>query len=220
MIMRAYQVSSWQRYSSRKTQSGAVLIVALITMSFLLLGTVALIRSSETSNALAGSMGFKRDMVNQAERAMDKVSNSFLLSNGALASESTRESNLPSSNYFASMLSTNSKGIPSVLIKDSLFTSAVASAGDITLSTSGAVVASNSSDASINIRYVVDRLCNAAGTFDYTTCASLKNSSTQGGSSSNATLKVGLAYQPVYRVSVRVEGPNNSRSYLQTTISD
>ena len=194
------------RRDFQSAQQGAVLLVTLVALAFLLLAATALLRSSETSNAMAGSLGFKRDLVNQAERAMKLAIDAFTDDAGTLATDTTREANLLSSNYFAAKLDSNSQGIPLMLLKDSLFTG---TADDI-----------EDSDTGITIRYVIDRLCDATGEFDYTSCVSLNGSSTSGGSASNATLKVGLSYQPVYRISVRVDGPNESQAYLQTTITD
>lgn len=179
------------------------MIITLVTLALLLLSIAALLRSFHTSLAIAGNLAFKRDLVNQGERGMAKAID--LLKSGALDSSSVRTANLLSSNYYATELDSDSHGIPLLLIKDSAFTG---TATDITDDSSG-----------ITVRYVIDRLCNSTGSFSTSTCESFKVSTTTGGSSSNATSKVGLEYQPVYRISVRVNGPRNTQTYLQTTVT-
>lgn len=186
-----------------RQQSGAVLILALIILVLLTLSTTALVRSFDTSLIMAGNIGFKRDLVNQGERAMTKAISAF--KTGTLASTSARKNTILTLNYFASRLETDSTSIPKILIKDSTFTG---TAGDITDSATG-----------VTIRYVIDRLCHATGDFSQDSCVSAKASSGNSGSASNALSKVGTSVQPVYRISVRVSGPHNVQAFLQSTFT-
>jgi type IV pilus assembly protein PilX len=199
-----FSASTFARSTWRRQQEGVILFFTLVILVVLLLATTALVRSFDTSLSMAGNIAFKRDLVNQGERAMTKAIAQFK-SAGALATSSAREANFAGSNYYATRLASDSHGIPTMLIRDSLF---VGTAGDIT-----------DTNTNVTIRYVIDRLCDSTGAFSSSTCVSVKLTNSQGGSSWNATSKVGQEYQPVYRISVRVTGPRNTQAYLQATFT-
>lgn len=202
-------------YSSRPSQSGAkryhrgqrgiILIVTLFAMIILMIAGVALVRSFDSSLVLAGNMAFKRDLVNQGERGMAAAIAS-MKGSGALVSATTRQSNLISSNYYASLLATDVHGIPTILLNDSAWVSAGMSVtGDIKDTVSG-----------VTIRYVIDRLCSASGAPSPANCIV----SAYGDKGGTANQKRAAAITPpVYRISVRVTGPRNTQTYLQSTFS-
>lgn len=179
------------------------MIFTLVLLVLLLLSAMAMVRSFGTSLTMAGNIGFKRDLANQGERAMAKAITAF--NSGVLATSKAREADLPSAHYYAAQLGSDSHGMPLMLIKDSLFSGA---GGDIL-----------DSDSGVTIRWVIDRLCHSTGAFNPSTCVSVKLSDTKGGSNWQAAQKVGQEYQPVYRISVRVTGPRNTQTYLQTTFT-
>jgi type IV pilus assembly protein PilX len=192
-------------HSHPSRQRGLILVMTLLAMVILLISAVALVRSFDASVLMAGSLAFKRDLVNQAERGMAEALTRFK-SGGSLYDDSVREANLLSSNYSASILSVNTRGIPLVLINSSTYSSAGMSATDLTDSSTG-----------VTIRTVIDRQCSAAGSFDAATCVYVPGSSDTGGS--NWLKKAGAEYVPVYRISVRVSGPRNTQVFLQTTLA-
>jgi hypothetical protein len=167
-----------------------------------MIGGVALVRSMDTSLLVAGNLAFKRDLVNQGERGMARALD--VLRAGALASEATRTANLLSSNYSASVLAVNDRGIPRALVDDAVFGASGMTAADIT-------------DGSVTIRYVIDRQCSGAGAFTSATC--MLAAGAQDKSGTNWIPKPGAESKPVYRISVRVIGPRGTQAYLQTTAS-
>ncbi|WP_254785054.1 hypothetical protein [Collimonas sp. OK412] len=185
-------------------QRGIILIVTMFALIILMISGIALVRSFDSSLVLAGNMAFKRDLVNQGERGMSAAILS-MKGSGTLVSEITRQSNLPSSNYSASLLPTDAHGIPVVLLKDSAWTTAGMSAADITDAAS-----------QVTIRYVIDRLCSASGVASSASCIV----SSYGDKGGTADVKRATAITPpVYRISVRVTGPRSTQTYLQTTFS-
>ena len=136
--------------SRRRAQRGAVLLFAMIALVVLLIGTVALMRSMNTSLFTAGNFGFKRDLTNQGERAIATVLD--LVQTGALGSEAAREGNATARNYSASILPTNGDGIPLALLSDAAFAAVGVAGNDI-----------SPADMGVTVRYVIDRLCVAAG---------------------------------------------------------
>lgn len=188
--------------SSRGAQQGVVLVIALVGLVVLMIGGVALVRSMGTSTFMAGNLAFKRDLVNQGERAMAQAISA--LRNGALAAEGARQANLASGNYSAQMLKVDAHGVPELLVDNAKFGASGMSAADITDASAG-----------VTIRYVIDRQCSAAGAFDADKCMVGVGAEDKGGS--NFLKKPAGESKPVYRISVRVSGPRGTQAYLQTT---
>lgn len=184
-------------------QRGVVLVFALIALAILMIGTVAMIRSMNTAQFSTGNLGFKRDMANQAERAMQQVQNDF--TTGTLAGALARESNLPASNYSAVMLPTNAQGLPLALLGSDTAFGAVGTVGN-DLSING-----------ITIRYVVDRLSTATGPCSEETCITSASNNPPGCNAGPACVQP--APIPLYRLSVRTTGPRNTQSFFQSTFS-
>ena len=57
----------------RRTQRGVVMLFGLIALAIMLIGAAAMVRSMNASLFNAGNLGFKRDLTNQAERAVSTV---------------------------------------------------------------------------------------------------------------------------------------------------
>ncbi len=215
--------------SMRVRQKGAVLILSLIILVVLLGASVALVRSMDTSMFLAGNLSFKRDLMNQAERAVPVVIEA--LSTGALSTAAARAANVKISNYSATVLPSTGQGIPDAL----LLTNAAFDALPFAASANDIVVA----DQQVRIRYVIDRLSTLAGEEStlgdsYVTGG---NTAPKGGSGSQlkrsedasaaapvppaSAAPAGGAVTPqaVYRISLRVTGPRDTQAFLQTTLT-
>ena len=205
-------------------QRGVVLLFSLIALTVLLLAAVALMRSFTTSQFMAGNIAFKRDLQNQGERAVDRVLNSFR-SGGTLASSTTRAADSAANNYSATTLPVNAQGIPNALVAANFTTTWTApvidSTNDSTLANQG-----------VSVRYLVDRMCNAAGdelTLGSTNCLLADNPMPSGGSASNllspdgkplcGTCKSAAPQGVVYRLSIRVDGPRNTQAFFQSTFT-
>ena len=195
------------RRSMPRRQEGIIVVFTLLAVVLLLIASVALVRSFDTSLSLAGNMAFKRDLVNQSERAIAKAINAVSIG-GVLAADTTRQANSLTNNYFATTLASEAHGIPTVLIDDSAWTTAgLTATSDITDSTSG-----------VSVRYVIDRLC-LSGTVASSTvsCAISALGADKGGTI--WIKRAGGSSLPVYRISVRVTGPRNTQTYVQASIS-
>lgn len=184
-------------------QRGVVMVIALIALALLLIGGAALVRSVDSSSLLAGNLGFKRDMSNHAERAVVAVRQ--LMRTGALATEDSRASNQPAANYSAVTLAANSRGVPTLLLKEGALGEAGYSGADIV-----------DDDSGVRIRYVIDRQCAATGAFDLSRCTAGTGAADAGGT--DWQRKPGAEGRPVYRVSVRVSGPRDTLAFYQATL--
>jgi len=222
--MNTYTLSRARRPAASR-QRGVVLLFSLIALGIMLIVAVALVRSFNSSLFTAGNIGFKRDLQNQSERAVDKVLTEFK-SGGNLASPAARQATNTAYNYSARMLSVNPQGIPKVL-GTSGFT-------DPDTSTVVGVVGNDIEPTGMNvkIRYVVDRLCATAG--DETSlgagvCRLADNPVPVGTSLSNLqgadraplcpTCASAAPQGVVYRLSIKVTGPRNTQSFFQSTFT-
>lgn len=185
---------------------GVALVITLIALVVLLIGSVALLRALDTSTALAGNLAFRRDLTNQGERAIAEVRQQFL--SGGLSSATARETGLATANYVAARLPANDSGVPLVLLNDDAFAAAGMSAANDLVD----------GQAHVTLRYVIDRLCTAAGPFDEATCVAAPATGDTGGT--DWLRKPDGEAGPVYRVTVRVDGPRATQAFLQTTFAD
>jgi type IV pilus assembly protein PilX len=188
-------------------QRGVVLIFTLIILLILSIGAVALVRSMNTSLVSAGNLAFRRDLANQGEQAVSKVLAQFS-TGGILAGSASTQADVPSSNYSAKMLATNTQGIPTVLLgSDAAFTGAW-TAGDLTGATS-----------EITIRYIIDRLCSGPGAPSTLNCSQSSASSKHKDSLDPGAAALAPPSATVYRLSVRVTGSRSTQVFLQTTLT-
>lgn len=191
--------------TNKQKQSGIVMFVTLIALVIMLLASIALIRSTDTNLLIAGHLSFKRDLINQAERAMPVIKAQFQ-GTAALSTEAKRESDSATNNYYASILpSTNSiSGIPDILLNVDTFDNLHSS--------------KNISDANeqITIRYVIDRMCLQTGVVSAANCTLSLTTQDFGGTAVPGGVLPGVNL-PVYRISMRVTGPRNTETYLQTS---
>lgn len=202
LIMPLKQIPHNHRSSGpASSQRGVVLVVTLIALVIMMIGAVALVRSFNTSLIAAGQLSFKRDLMNRGEVGLAAAKKA--LTSGALNTDILRQNNLLSANYFATLRSNNdnAQGVPKDLIKDTDFTGTL----------------SDTQVDGVSIRYIIERQCTTAGPFSPTTCSVFpKPAATSGGERKEL---VGAEYSPVYRITVRVQGPRNTTTYLQGLVS-
>lgn len=191
------------RRTAARTQAGAVLLLALVALAVLLVGGVALLRTMDSGLLQSGNLGFKRDLVNQAERGAAQAI--ALFTSGALASEASRESHLPAQNYSATRLASDSHGIPTLLLDDAAYSAAGMQAADLT-----------DSDTGVTLRYLIDRQCASTGDFVATNCMTASNGADT--AADDRYRKINPQTRPVYRISVRASGPRNTQAFFQTTV--
>lgn len=197
---------------TRDAQRGVVLLFALIALAILLVGAVALVRSSTANLFTAGNLAFKQDLSNQGERAVPLVM--AALRTGALSNADARAANQPAQNYSALMLPVNEVGIPTALLaNDATFQGAWTAPDIIPTDASGR-------PQGVRVRYIVDRLCSVAG--NESTLGDQCARSRVGVRSGSPQLQAAdlIGGQPiVYRLTVRVDGPRGTQSFFQTTFS-
>lgn len=194
------------RLALRRRQSGVVLLIALIAVVILAIGTVALFRSSDAALFNAGNLAFKRDMTNRGELGIAAAK--AALTSGALNQEATRQSDQLAIGYYATMQATGTHGVPNALI------------GYQSGKTTSVTLPTINGGGGITIYYMIDRLCTATGSTDPSNaCVVSSIGSAKGGTVLPYRGQAQPPSVPVYRISVRVDGPRNSQTFLQTTVS-
>jgi len=188
-------------------QSGIATLIALVALAIMLIAAVALIHSSGVSQVAAGNLAFRRDLLNRAEVAINAVQASFA-AGGALNATGAPDSNQKAANYSATTLAStsNNDGIPDILLASDASFAVNFQAGDIVDTANG-----------IKIRYVVDRISSSAGP-PSVSASSIGTVQFDASGSADAA-KAGGGNHPVYRLSVRISGPNNTQGFLQTTFT-
>jgi len=215
----------------RSAQRGVSLLFALLALVALVLSTLALVRSVDTSALLAGNISFKQDARAAADQATQQA---ITWLNNNTASLNTNASR----GYYASTLELGASGVqPPVDVtgrqQSSNNRQLIDWDGDgCKYATSGTyngctVLSTELDDINGNkARYVIFRLCSKAG--DYTKDPSINCAIPLATRSGGSTSKEGMSYgtspivssgiQPYFRIVVRVRGARNTTSFTETIV--
>ena len=205
----AWQLARLSKIRRPATARGFSLFFTLIALAILMVATVAIMRSSGLNLFASGNQAFKQDMVSRGDLVNVRVYALFR-PGGVLSTASSLAANSKANNYSAVALETNTQGIPLELISDTKFAAAGVSSNDIA-----------DTDSNTTLRYVIERLCDQTGDatmLGITHCVKSPDSKPiLGGSSTQAGMAIPPSFAPIYRVTVRVQGPRGSEAYLQNT---
>jgi Tfp pilus assembly protein PilX len=189
--------TSLNNHRSFRRQQGVVLFISLIMLVAMTLAAIALIRSVDTANLIAGNLAFRQGATLAADAGVETARTWLLTQNTA-----TLSSDSAVNGYYS-------------------FTPPVASWE--TYDWAGSSKPLPAADAAGNqVRYVVHRLCAITGSPTGVGNNCLTTTSTGGGQGSSKGAGVqnpsGTAVY-YYRVTSRVIGPRNTASYVQTLIT-
>lgn len=178
-------------------QKGAVLFFTLVALAIMTLAALAMVRSVDTSNLVAGNIALKQGAIQEADRIMNTAF-ACMDSGGALTALPDLNTNNAACNYYASLQPDTIKpfGFPEVL-------EATAYAEDL--------ATKNRSS------FVIERMCSTAGAWSEATCI-VSPFGKKADKSNRAELTL-TAMQALYRISVKVVGPRNVVTYSQTVVS-
>jgi Tfp pilus assembly protein PilX len=190
-------------------QQGVVLMIALIMLVAMTLAGIALVRSVDTTNIIAGNLAFKQGATSEADTGIEAaitdlqaMSSSQLWANGSTGT-----------GYLATWGSCRGPCYASGQTWDSYWNSSLS-----------AVAKSLPQDSTTlnQVSYVIERLCNATGDPVSTAvdCSQPQTTGASSGSSKGAGV-IALLYnsQIYYRITVRVTGPRNTVGYVQSVIA-
>ncbi len=204
--MTARQRSAVYAQRAPRRQRGVVLFISLIVMVAMSLAAIALIRSVDTATGVIGNLAFRQAAILPANLAVEAAAAALFDDARGGPAPINRINHMAAENYFATVQSgEDARGIPTELQRKTNFTQArvlVDQAGN-------------------EIRYVIERMCidpvavGQVATVE--TCEMLTPKLTTG-----TTANEGLApvppRLPMYRVTVRVDGPRNTTSFLQAML--
>lgn len=224
---------------SHRQQGGMALLFALLTLVAMMLATLALVRSVDTSTMLLGNIGFKQDATAATDKAARKAIEWLSDNKAGLNSNSVA---VPG--YYASTQEFADDGTtakPPVDATGKQLANAANPANRqlidwdnndceavATGMRNGCTIKPRSLDA-INgneARYVIFRLCNKAG--DYSSDTTIQCATPLNGATGTASGRGDLSYAesdrfdsptgPYYRIVVRVLGARNTVAFTETLV--
>lgn len=198
-------------------QNGVILFVALIVMVAMSLAAVALIRSVDTANLIAGNQAFKQSALNATDRGVATAMAKFdtTITGSALSSEVATHTGLAANCYRANAFNyteLDARGVPRLLVDPTTAQTPFTTAFDTTY---GSCKFTNANGEVV--RYVIDRQCDASVSGlapDNAKCNVVSVSPSTQGTTDNDQ-QTGSESVPLFRVTVRVDGPRHTVSYAQ-----
>jgi type IV pilus assembly protein PilX len=200
-------------------QQGVVLMMALIVLVVLTLAALALTRSVYTSNVIAGNLAFQQAATHSADAGVEAAI-TWLENNHATASTAAtcnKGSTLVACTQAASGYVARRQDPVAGQTWSDFWTN--------NLAANGFTLAMPVDGAGNTVSYVIQRMCSAEGDSqavgnDCSVSPTASASTCSGGSSCDAQ-KVNLnsVGQVYYRITVRVDGPRNTQSFVQSMVA-
>jgi type IV pilus assembly protein PilX len=195
-----------------QAQSGVVLILTLIVLVAMTMAGIALMRSTYSSNLIAGNLAFQRAATQSADAAVEDAVVWLETLNGT-----TTLSCIANASFTSLMCDQSSRG----------YTAARADPSSDWATFFGTLTAFSMysggvDDAGNQVSYVIQRTCSAAGDpLDSATGCSVSPSAWSSNKSSMGGEIVGLKSnnQTYYRITVQIRGPRSTTSYVQAMVS-
>jgi Tfp pilus assembly protein PilX len=209
MLTRHQSATDFVRRAAR--QAGVVMVIALIVLVAMTLGAVALIRSVDTANLIAGNLAFQQSAIHSADVGFETAITWLQNNKGSEELNQDDQSN----GYIAAGL--NPANNPNASIHQSWddFWN-----GNVRVASFAYPQGPRMIDQAGNsFQYVIHRLCNGSGPQAGAGCSDSLVVTAENHCDETTTpcLK---AFSPVYyRITVRVTGPKNTVSYVQTVVS-
>ena len=197
----------------RASQTGIVLMMALIVLVAMTLAGIALVRSVDTSNIIAGNLAFQQAATSAADSGSEAAV-TWLQANGG--NNNMMWGLTGAQGYFAAC----NLAVPGSCTPNFAGNQTWDSYWGAVLAANAVTVLPTPDAAGNTIAYVIHRLCNANGDPAAVDCAEPPAAGTTAASSKTSD-KVALMYtaQRFYRITTRVAGPRNTVSYVQTIVA-
>lgn len=198
--------TSLRPHKAPQRQRGVVLLIALIALVALTLAGLAMVRSIDTGNVIAGNMAFRQAAMQQSDIGVEAA---FIALPGIV--NSSKDANI-ANQYFALRQNVDAMGVPTTVnwanvpCRDNANVSVTCSAQDY------------------QVKYVIDRLCDAQ-TSGSTTVTDVQGycfvdvGAGKSGSKGAFQAVFSSASSVYYRVTVQVTGPRNTSAYVQAIVT-
>lgn len=217
---RVRRMSTCDSHRLSRMQDGISLVIALIVLVALTLAGIALVRSVNTGNMIAGNLAFKEGAILAGDAGTEAAINWLK----TVAGTASAYNNQPTAGYYATSQDTldmtgNSGDPDRALVDwDSNNCNNATTSACITPSVAISAGADNS------VRYVIHRLCQTTGDPNATTnsCASFQaqdsSSPNRGGLEYGDDKRFESLPTEYYRITSRVKGPRNTVSFVETIV--
>ncbi len=208
-------------------ERGIVLIMALIVLVALTLGALALTRSTYTSNVIAGNLAFQQGATHSADAGIEAAVAWLENNNGKTTTTENDTCNNGTSAFACDHVLQGYRAFR----EDPKDTENWAAFWDDTIAANGLARtittgnAGNVDNAGNTVSYVIQRMCSSSGdaqstTNDCTVAPTASSSTCSGGSSCDAErVNLDSVSQVYYRITVKVVGPRNTQSYVQSMVA-
>jgi Tfp pilus assembly protein PilX len=188
-----------QFLAGRARPRGVVLFVALIVMVVLALTAVALVRAVDTTTTVAGNLAFREASVLPANAAVEAAVAALF----ELRTIADSGSDDAGRNYFASLQAGEDRhGVPKALQRIADYPAGAQAIHDGNGNT---------------VRWFIERMCTQAGPVRAATCETTAPQQVLGTTTSE-TSRIGLPALPLYRLSIRVDGPQGTVAFAQAML--
>ena len=183
---------------SKQQQSGGILIFTLIVLVTMIMASMAMMRSSDTTSFIAGNLAFKEAATHSCERGIETAIE-WLEANNTAA---TLYDSSPAQGYLAARQDP-----------------AIGQSWDDFLQ-SNQVVTLTADAAGNTVSYLIHRLCNSTGAPSSGIDCSVSPAAEMAGSSKGAgVVSMAYSFQVYYRITARGVGPRNTVSYVQAIVT-
>ena len=207
---------------TQRSQRGMVMMVALIILIVMTLGGLAVMRSMDTSNLIAGNMAFQQAATHSADSGVETAI--AWLETRKIAASTGLDNSITAVGYTASTnnITANQTG--------EIFWNSLSRSGVCFLPMAGGACSAApgvANGAGNIISFMIQRLCNGTGPAAGNGCAVVPGVANAASDNSGESLEaggeilsqVGISTAVYYRITVRVSGPRNSISFVQSIVS-
>jgi Tfp pilus assembly protein PilX len=186
-----------RRRAPRQRQQGVVMLIALVVLVAMALAALSLIRSVDTTTAVVGNLGFRQASILPANAAVEEAV-AALFEKNIIADKTV---NLTAENYYATkQVGEDSRGVPKALQTRGSFP----------------LEKTLKPDGDNTVTYVIERMCEKNQIADATHCDMMPPKLGAGTTVGDPSFT--LPTIPFYRLTIRVEGPRNTTSFVQVML--
>ena len=189
----------------RRKQGGVVLLITLIVLVVMTLASLALTRSVDTNNMIAGNLAFQQAATQSGQGGIE-VAITWLEANAGTAKLSNADL---ANGYVAAGFAWAPAAGQSW---DAYW--------DAALRPAGSVVTLPADSAGNSVSYTIHRLCNGTGAPGAVGagCSFDPKQAAGGGDKGPGASAEPNSQAAYYRITVRIDGPRNTRNYLQAMV--
>ncbi len=193
----------------RRRQGGTALFMALIALVAMMLASLALIRAVDTANLISGNLAFKQGTLSIGDIGIEAAVSALPTITSTSLDAAYPSGCTTACQYYPIMSSTDGKGRQ---ISGTAGSTVYAINWD-------AVPTIVSPVTGYTVRYVIDRLCQGPAPVTDVVNKCLADTPLAGGSKKAGATVFSATTSIYYRVTVRIQGPRNTESYVQSILS-